>query len=249
MTGSARGPSRPRLSIDAEGAVLYAIGDVHGCYDELRRLEDKIIADAAILEFDPVIVMLGDYVDRGPRSADVLDHLVAPPPQGFERVCLAGNHEAAMLDFLDGRLSFDFWLQMGGLQTLLSYGLDPHQLQGVQIGQGELEKMLRESIPREHVAFLRSLPGMVYTSSHIFVHAGIRPGVDLRRQTDADLMTIRSGFLDRSNELKHWVVHGHTPVRSPALEGRRIGIDTEAYRTGRLTALRIIGKKGRLFVS
>lgn len=219
---------------------------MHGCYDALRRLEDKIIADAADVGLDPVLVMLGDYVDRGPRSAEVLHHLVAPPPQGFERVSLAGNHEAAMLDFLDGRLSLDFWSSMGGLQTLLSYGLDPHGLQGVQ---AELEQRLREAIPREHIAFLRSLPGMAYTNRYVFVHAGIRPGVELARQTDADLMTIRSGFLDRGDKLERWVVHGHTPVRFPRPEGRRIGIDTAAFRTGRLTALRLIGAKGRLLFS
>lgn len=222
---------------------------MHGCYDALCRLEDKIISDAAALGLDPVIIMLGDYVDRGPRSADVLDHLVASPPQGFERVCLVGNHEAAMLDFLDGRLSLDLWLSMGAMQTLRSYGLDPHRFQDVQIKQKDLEQMLRDAIPREHIAFLRGLPGMVYTDRYVFVHAGIRPGVKLEHQSDADLMTIRSGFLDRAEELERWVVHGHTPVRIPRPEGKRIGIDTAAFRTGQLTALRLIGKKGRLFFS
>nr|WP_318011641.1 metallophosphoesterase [Mesorhizobium sp. CO1-1-8] len=110
--------ARPRLDIDMQDAVVYAIGDVHGCYKELRALEQKILLDSLRFQSRKIIVMLGDYIDRGFQSARVLDHLLAPPPKGFQRICLAGNHEVAMLNYLDGNLSREPWLATGGLQTL-----------------------------------------------------------------------------------------------------------------------------------
>ncbi|OBQ95020.1 serine/threonine protein phosphatase [Mesorhizobium sp. AA23] len=237
---------RERLMMDMRDTVVYAIGDVHGCYDELRTLEQKIEADALQFRGRKIIIMLGDYVDRGPNSRRVVEHLMAPPPEGFMRVCLAGNHEVAMLAYLDGHLSLEPWLRVGGRETLFSYGIDPDRLADLYGSSEEVVERIREAIPATHVAFMRTLPVMICSERFLFVHAGIRPGIALEAQDEADLLNIRSEFLAAAHRLDRWVVHGHTIVDVPTLDGRRLGIDTGAFQSGRLTALRIVGKYGRL---
>ncbi|TIS60670.1 metallophosphoesterase family protein [Mesorhizobium sp. WSM3862] len=237
---------RERLMMDMRDTVVYAIGDVHGCYDELRTLEQKIELDALQFRGRKIIIMLGDYVDRGPNSRRVVEHLMAPPPEGFMRVCLAGNHEVAMLAYLDGHLSLEPWLRVGGRETLFSYGIDPDRLADLYGSSEEVDERIREAIPATHVAFMRTLPVMICSERFLFVHAGIRPGIALEAQDEADLLNIRSEFLAAAHRLDRWVVHGHTIVDVPTLDGRRLGIDTGAFQSGRLTALRIVGKYGRL---
>ncbi|WP_164747572.1 MULTISPECIES: metallophosphoesterase family protein [unclassified Mesorhizobium] len=232
--------------MDMRDTVVYAIGDVHGCYDELRTLEQKIELDALQFRGRKIIIMLGDYVDRGPNSRRVVEHLMAPPPEGFMRVCLAGNHEVAMLAYLDGHLSLEPWLRVGGRETLFSYGIDPDRLADLYGSSEEVDERIREAIPATHVAFMRTLPVMICSERFLFVHAGIRPGIALEAQDEADLLNIRSEFLAAAHRLDRWVVHGHTIVDVPTLDGRRLGIDTGAFQSGRLTALRIVGKYGRL---
>ncbi|TGQ40632.1 serine/threonine protein phosphatase [Mesorhizobium sp. M00.F.Ca.ET.216.01.1.1] len=241
--------ARQRLEMDMQDTVVYAIGDVHGCYRELRSLEQKILLDSLPLRGRKIIIMLGDYVDRGLQSARVLDHLLAPPPKGFLRICLAGNHEVAMLNYLDGYLSREPWLAAGGLETLFSYGVDPARLEELYNSSEEVDRRIRDIIPAAHISFLRRLPIMVCSKKFVFVHAGIRPGIDLAAQDDGDLLNIRSDFFETAHLLDRWVVHGHTPVDVPKLDGRRLGIDTGAFQSGRLTALRIAGKHGRLIFS
>ncbi|MEP6565377.1 MAG: metallophosphoesterase family protein [Mesorhizobium sp.] len=232
-----------------QDTVVYAIGDVHGCYKELRSLEQKILLDALPFRGRKIIIMLGDYVDRGIQSARVLDHLIAPPPKGFQRVCLAGNHEVAMLNYLEGYLSREPWLAAGGLETLFSYGVDPARLVSLYGSSEEVDQHIREAIPAGHVSFMRRLPVMVCSQKFVFVHAGIRPGIDLAAQDEDDLLTIRSEFFETAHLLDRWVVHGHTVVDIPRLEGRRLDIDTGAFQSGRLTAVRIAGKHGKLIFS
>lgn len=235
--------------MDMEDTVVYAIGDVHGCYKELLSLEEKIVLDGLQFRGRKIIVMLGDYIDRGPQSARVLDHLLAPPPKGFLRVCLAGNHEVAMLNYLDGYLSRDSWLAVGGRETLFSYGVDPERLSSLYASSDEVDRRIREVIPVDHIDFLRSLPVLLCSEKFVFVHAGIRPGIDLVAQDEQDLLNIRDEFFDAAHLLDRFVVHGHTPVDIPRLDGRRLDIDTGAFHTGRLTAVRIAGKYGRLIFS
>lgn len=242
--GAAR-ERRARLRLDTAGTAIYAIGDVHGCLDELLALEEVIIADASRLAGRKLIIMLGDYVDRGPASAQVLDHLLQPPPEGFERICLAGNHEVQMLDYVEGRSGLSPWLAIGAAATLLSYGIDHERLGQVYRSAGQVDEVIRKAIPAAHLAFLRSLPVLVETPRYIFVHAGFKPELDLERQSDEDLVTIRSAFYERAHLLKKYVVHGHTPVEDAERDGARINIDTGAYFSGRLTALRIWQDKGR----
>lgn len=240
---------RPRLRLDLKDTAVYAIGDVHGCLDELLGLESVIQRDAAGLPGEKLIVMIGDYVDRGPASAQVLDHLAAPPPPGFRRICLTGNHEMVMLDYLEGRTGLMGWLTMGAEQTLLSYGIDHERLRTVYRTERQIDDVIREAIPAQHVAFLRSLPIMVETPGFLFVHAGIRPDLPLDRQSDRDLVFIREDFFKAAHRLTRYVVHGHTPVAEARRDGMRVDIDTGAFFTGRLTALRIWQNKGRYFTT
>ncbi|RWH72074.1 MAG: serine/threonine protein phosphatase [Mesorhizobium sp.] len=240
---------RERLVMDMRDMIVYAIGDVHGCHDELSALEQKIELDAQQFLGRKIIIMLGDYIDRGPHSRRVVDHLMAPPPRGFQRVCLVGNHEVALLLYLDGHLSRETWLGYGGRETLFSYGVDPDRLISLYGSSAEADARIREAIPDSHVDFLRTLPAMVCSDQFVFVHAGIRPGIALEAQDEGDLLNIREEFFEAAHQLDRWVVHGHTIVDVPTLDGRRLDIDTGAFQTGRLTALRIVGKYGRLLSS
>ncbi|WP_274631347.1 metallophosphoesterase [Arvimicrobium flavum] len=236
---------RARLRLDTAGVAIYAVGDVHGCLDELLSLERAIVADGKDLPGRKLIIMLGDYVDRGPASSQVLDHLSAPPPAGFERICLAGNHEVMMLDYIDGRLGLAEWMGMGAASTLHSYGIDPERLNQVYRSGRQVDEVIRKAIPAAHVAFLRSMPILVEAPRFIFVHAGLRPELAIDQQSDDDLVLIRSDFYERVSLLRKYVVHGHTPVSEPEREGRRVNIDTGAVFGGRLTALRIWQDKGQ----
>lgn len=251
LIGLGKGPARPRrarLQLDMTDTAVYAIGDVHGCLDELLALERVIVADATHLPAArKLIIMLGDYVDRGPDAAQVLDHLIAPPPEGFERICLAGNHEMQMLDYAEGRSLLPPWLAIGAAATLHSYGIDPQRLDQIYGAAGQADEIIRKSFPAAHLAFLRSLPVLVEAQRYIFVHAGFRPDMALDRQPDEDLLTIRSAFYERAHLLQKYVVHGHTPVDEAERDGARIDIDTGACFTGRLTALRIWQDMGRYF--
>lgn len=236
-------PPRTRLSIDIGDMTVYAVGDVHGCLDELRALENEIRRDAARLPGEKLIIMLGDYVDRGPSSAGVIAHLLSPPPEGFTRICLAGNHEVAMLDFLEGRIPRRDWVGIGAKATLLSYGIDADYIAGM--GNDREDAVIRRMVPKSHLAFLKALPVLVESPRYVFVHAGIRPGVPLAEQSDRELTTIRTAFTKNADLLDRFVVHGHTPIETPQLEGRRLNIDTAAFRTGRLTGVRIWRDTGR----
>ncbi|MDX6767095.1 MAG: metallophosphoesterase family protein [Candidatus Methylacidiphilales bacterium] len=242
IAGKDPGPAAPRLHAAQRPPLLYAIGDVHGCLTELKALEARIVADAASEPGEKWLVMLGDYVDRGPHSAQVIDHLLAPPPKGFKRICLRGNHEAAMLGALDGA-GLETWLGWGVESTLASYGLGAAQI-ALLSGPGRLsakQQTLAAYIPDEHATFLRELPTMLTVPGYIFVHAGLRPGVPLAAQRDNDLLWIRGDFLDTDHDFGAVIVHGHTPADEPFLSAYRIGLDTGCFASGRLTGLRVDG--------
>jgi serine/threonine protein phosphatase 1 len=238
---------RARIDIEPMGTVVYAIGDVHGCLAELRAAERRIVADAEELAARRrIILCLGDLVDRGPQSADVIDHLISAPPPGFERLSLCGNHDEAFLDFVDDPHGNMGWLEFGGEQTLESYGIDLTRLSRHRGGLGGLGEITRATVPQAHIDFLRSLPVSVRFGDVLFVHAGIRPGVPLAEQDEDDFMWIREPFVSEPNGLGLTVVHGHTPANEPVFAAGRIGIDTGAFATGRLTVLRVFGDQAKL---
>lgn len=233
-------PARPRLKLPDEPSAIYAIGDIHGCLDKLLRLEALIIEDARQIAGQKLIIALGDYVDRGPDSASVLDHLLSEPPDGFRRLCIAGNHEQMMLDLLSGRLDIQTWLDFGGGLTMLSYGVDFDYLtRDVALSAAQAIAEFRDAVPEAHSEFLARLPAAVETQRYYFVHAGVRPAIPLDRQHDDDLLFIRDDFLSADlSGLAKTVVHGHTPGAAIVTE-KRIGLDTGAYLGGPLTAARI----------
>ncbi|WP_164854875.1 metallophosphoesterase family protein [Devosia sp. 1566] len=229
---------RPRLRASTDPAVVYAVGDVHGCLDLLEQLEGMILADAASYAGEKWLVMLGDYVDRGPRSAGVIEHLLAPPPDGFTRLALAGNHEAMMLDFLAAPSERHHWLGLGGTQTLQSYGLTAGALRGLS-GKGA-RAILESSIPSAHRRFIEAAPSVIETPTTIFVHAGLRPGLPLEQQSEDDLLWYRPDAATDYTAFGKVVVHGHTPLPTPLLLPSHINIDTGAFATARLTAVRLV---------
>ena len=227
-----------------EGQRIYAVGDCHGCLDALRSLEEKIARDAAASRAERrLIIYLGDYVDRGPASCQLVDHLIAGPPSGFEAVYLRGNHEAALLDFLEEPEANLGWLVYGGDATLRSYGVEPADMP--PRGETQLEYIRRrfaEALPAGHREFMRMLPLWHRAGDYLFVHAGIRPGIPLDEQSEEDLLWIREPFLDSVRDHGSVVVHGHTPVGNPDERQNRIGIDTGACYGGKLTALVLEGE-------
>ena len=218
----------------------YAIGDVHGCIDQLRALLDEIARDhEARPPVDKVfVVMVGDLIDRGPDSKGVIDLLQSRPLPFATFVFLAGNHEELFVRILAGEHDLlPRWLVFGGRECALSYGVDEACLR-----DGEVEDQaaaLRAAVPDEHIAFLETFRDGFRFGDYLFVHAGIRPGVPLAEQDISDLRWIRGEFLDSPADHGVVVVHGHTIFDEPDDQGNRIGIDTGAYRTGRLTAIGI----------
>jgi serine/threonine protein phosphatase 1 len=187
-------------------------------------------------------IFIGDFVDRGPDSAGVIDRLVADPQEGRHRVCLMGNHEEAMLDALDDRASMQYWLELGGDATVRSYGVEPRE----QLGDAEaVRRLFVSALPAAHRRFLSRLQRSHRMGDVLFAHAGIRPGVPVDEQDPRDLVWIREGFLDHPGDLGIHVVHGHTPVDAPDSRGSRTNIDTGAVYGGALTAAVLEGETMR----
>jgi serine/threonine protein phosphatase 1 len=220
-----------------DGRRVYAIGDIHGCRTELARVHAGIARDLAARPHPaPVVVHVGDYVDRGPDSAGVIADLLRWDLGPVERVCLLGNHDDLMLKFLDdphGIWCRYHWLDdnLGGRETLASYGAGPAGLPDV------LMREASAAVPRAHLDFLAACPRAFRAGSYLFVHAGIRPGVALDRQDPEDLIWIRGDFLNDRRDHGVIVVHGHTPARAVEVRGNRIGIDTGAVFGRTLTCL------------
>ncbi len=245
LAAALRPAARPRARAPA-GSVVYAIGDVHGCLGRLLALEAMIRADAARRAAGRrVMVLLGDYVDRGPDTRGVLGHLCAPPPPGFERACLAGNHEQLMLGFVDDPAEAGPWLANGGGATLASYGVRGADWLRAAPAASVLRarEELRAALPAAHLAFLRGLRRMHREGDYLFVHAGIRPGIAPEDQDEDDLLWIRQPFLSSNSDHGCVVVHGHSIVEEPEIHPSRIAIDTGAYATGVLTALALEGER------
>lgn len=231
----------PAASVPA-GELVYAIGDIHGCTGLLDDLLATIIRDAGEIDAaNRTLVFVGDYIDRGPDSAGVIERLLSRIPEGFRRICLKGNHEVMMLEFLDQPDLLDHWLWNGAEETLASYGIDARGIAWTRDEEERCRDRLRAAIPETHRDFFNSLQLSETIGDYFFVHAGISPGKPLDRQDPHDLVWIREEFLNSSANFGKIVVHGHTPVDVPEIRSNRIGIDTKAWASGRLTALRLYG--------
>lgn len=234
-------PDRPRLE---RGRRVYAIGDVHGRLDQLIALHEAIGRDLADRPTShPVLVHLGDLIDRGPSSAGVLTLLQAGTPvPGVPMVNLMGNHEWMFLAALARQNpgDADHWLDNGGIETLSSWGIRP----------STLPARWPDLVPRAHVLFLRGLAARYQRGGYVFAHAGVRPGVPLIEQSWNDLLWIRERFLEHHGPMLPdapglVVVHGHTPQPEPTVRANRIGVDTGAGRGGTLTCAVLDGDEVR----
>jgi len=228
---------------DVGGERVYAIGDIHGRYDLLIPLLATVFADAqgAACDRPPRIIFLGDYVDRGPDSAKVIEALVRLEARAGHRLTfLKGNHEQALLAFIEDADAGHDWIRFGGAPTLASYGVPPPKADDKPAAFERARDALVAHLPAAHLDFLERLEVMAQVGDYAFVHAGIRPGRDLATQTDDDLLWIREAFLSHPGPHEKVIVHGHTWIDDqPRILQQRIGVDTGAYETGVLTALRI----------
>jgi serine/threonine protein phosphatase 1 len=228
------------------GSKLYIVGDIHGRLDkldELHRLIQEDVRQSPTAEIQ--VVYLGDYIDRGPDSAGVLQRLIDRPLGDLPTIHLMGNHEEMLLRFLDRPESGTSWFAAGAASTVASYGLTWR-------GGGGLAAMaaeLRDAIPPAHHEFLDELKLFFYRGDVFCVHAGIRPGTAIAKQKQADLLWIRQPFLNSSSRSDVLVIHGHTPTpNGPEVRHNRIGIDTGAYYTGVLTCL-VLSHSEQYFLS
>jgi serine/threonine protein phosphatase 1 len=238
-----RQPERSGRPTTPRGHRAYVVGDVHGRLDLLDQLLAEIERD---VEREParksLLVFLGDLIDRGPDSQGVIERLRNYRHDRLRPYFIAGNHEEVLLRLLAGeRGILGSWLKYGGSECLRSYGVDPSVLVG--LNERDALDLVSEAIPPEHVSFLGEFPDTVRFGDYLFVHAGIRPGLDLSLQSQSDLRWIRSPFLESEVDHGLLVVHGHTISDGVDERPNRIGIDTGAYRTGVLTALALDGER------
>ena len=233
-------PGRYRPPADA---VVYAVGDIHGRADLLDRLHEAIVRDSVQHRAKRrVIVYLGDYIDRGADSAGVVARLLGAGPPGFERRFLLGNHDTFLLDFLGGDSAVaETWMWNGGAAALASYGVSPAPEAYARDWPKSLRADLARALPPAHLAFFRALRLNHREGDILFVHAGLRPGVPLARQSREDMLWIRHEFLESEFDFGCLVVHGHTPSPEPVIRRNRIGVDTGAWKSGQLTAAVLAG--------
>jgi serine/threonine protein phosphatase 1 len=231
-----------------DGTVVWAVGDIHGRFDLLLPLVEAMAADLHGSAAErKMVIFLGDYIDRGPDSRSVLRLLAGlSRSQGVEWRFLKGNHEQAMLEFLKDPSRGARWCEYGGDRALKSWGLRVPELAHRTEAWARVAADLKHKLSALELSFLEDLELSVSVGDYFFAHAGARPGMALDRQTPEDLMWIRETFLHSPCEFDQVIVHGHTPTPSVHADRRRIGLDTKAYDSGVLTALRLEGRERRL---
>jgi calcineurin-like phosphoesterase family protein len=223
----------------APDTPFYAIGDIHGQADQLEKLLDQIDQDRATEGFEKAtLLFIGDYIDRGPKSADVLNRLYAlSQTDNANTVCLMGNHEKMLLDFLDdpaGRGAM--WLRFGGLQTLASFGITGAREKAPAEDLLEICDAFEAALPPKMLSWLKALPLSWHSGNCSGAHAAMNPARVPERQSERTLLWGHADFMRKPREDGQWVVHGHTIVKNPGIDAGRIAIDTGAYKSGPLTA-------------
>jgi len=222
--------------------LTYAIGDIHGRQDLFIRMLERLFDDALAFDERPRLVLLGDYIDRGPASADVLESIVELQKHDWcDLVVLLGNHEYFLVKFILDCKNGSSWMDYGGLETLASYGLKPPRNQNDQSQWDQLLKDMLKAIPREHLRMLYNAKLSFIAGNYLFVHAGIKPGVPVAQQEPETMLWIRDEFLSARQACEYVVVHGHSIKQHPDNLAWRIGVDTGAYANDVLTAVRLFG--------
>jgi len=230
-------------------SLTYAIGDIHGYDDLFERMIERVRIDAELLGERPRVVLLGDYIDRGPSSPEVIRRVARLLQASWcDVVALKGNHEAALLRFIAEPEFGETWRSWGGGTTLADYDVvAPSKTQGFDVWQ-DAAHALKRAIDPEHLALLADLPTSFQAEDYLFVHAGVDPDLPLAEQNGETFMSIRGRFLQAEKACDYVVVHGHTPEKTPTNTRWRIGVDTGIYFTGVLTAVRLRGEE-RAFIS
>lgn len=222
-----------------ENTRIYAVGDIHGRSGLLKKMLDAIEEDARQYPGEKIIqVFLGDYIDRGFHSRQVIDLLLEAPPAGQERVCLLGNHEMFLLEFLKDPAIFRSWLNFGGYATLASYGVRVPSTMSADV-PAQLQMTLKQNLPARHEQFLRDLLYSYEVGDYFFVHAGVRPGMLLEDQNPEEFLWIRKPFLDHKGFFEKYIVHGHSPVMAPEELPNRANIDVSGASKDTLCCLMI----------
>ncbi|HEU4960350.1 MAG TPA: metallophosphoesterase family protein [Sphingomonas sp.] len=236
-----RQTNEPAIRSIPEGQRVYAVGDIHGCLGLVDDLIAQIEADdRARGSAQTQIVFLGDLVDRGPDSAGVVERLITLAERRDTIRFILGNHEEIFLRALDGDMeSLRLFVRIGGRETILSYGVSESDYE--RTDYDELLALMQTHVPLRHIEFLKSFEDRIEIGDYVFVHAGLRPGVPIEAQRRSDMRWIRSSFLDSDHEFGKLVIHGHSISEDVVVRPNRIGIDTGAFGTGRLTALGLEG--------
>lgn len=233
---------RAAPALVSPGTRVYAVGDIHGCVGPLRALHEMILDDSASAPSErKVIIYIGDYIDRGLQSRQVVELLINDPLPGFKSVYLRGNHEDFMLRFLDDPSVGQLWFANGGNATLDSYGVGMSKANNFEERMETMRDELAVNLPERHFAFFLALKHTHVEGDYFFAHAGIRPGVALDSQEPEDLMWVRNEFLKSGADHGKIVVHGHSITDELDIRHNRIGIDTGAFMNGRLTCLVLEG--------
>ncbi len=239
------GADTDRLDVDKfryppapDGFTVYVVGDIHGRLDLLVRVMRRIDEDMARCHPERTAeIYLGDYIDRGPESSGVVSKLIERS-KATKAVFLRGNHEQMLLDFLDGADCLEQWCALGGIATILSYGV-PMTLFAGAAPTEIVRRSLIGNLPSDHLSFYKGTGSYMRVGPYLAVHAGVRPGIRLEDQNTEDLLSIRQDFLQHDGDFDFIVLHGHTPVKSPELLRNRVNIDTGAFATNVLTCLKI----------
>jgi len=235
-----KGPAPRIVDLQAPLDRIYAVGDIHGRIDHLEAMDQLIAAELAETpEIAAAVIYLGDYIDRGPHSAHVLDHLTAPAPYSASRICLIGNHDRMLLDVVDGRIAPQDWLDLGGASTLMSYSGESGGLS--RLSRRALRQKVLDLVPERHIRFLRALPEAARSAQVLFSHAGGNPGKQLEAQTVADLTERRPEESEGGSAPKHGLISVHGHMRETIFLDKvfRICVDMTGARGDVLGALRL----------
>ena len=239
--------SKQFLNLEGFEGTVYVIGDVHGRLDLLLGLEAVIFDDAKGTDTETLIVYIGDMIDRGPDSAGVLAHICGPAPTGVLRLALLGNHEQMLLRFAHDT-NEDLWLDFGGRETLMSYGVGERETFDVKPGTTDMRLLLHKVIPREHLNFLQALPIAITLKHFILTHAGGNPAKAFAEQTKREMVWGSKGFMKAKANYGREMVHGHYIVDEVQRADGKISIDTGAYDSGRLSAVKLEHSGGVKFL-
>lgn len=230
---------KPRIPDDTR---IYAIGDVHGRADLLGEMFSAIDDNLRAYPIKQAVqVLLGDYIDRGPNSREVIEALISRRRR-HAMVYLKGNHESYAVQFLSDPSVLSEWKQVGGMNTLLSYGVKPSTRDDPR-QQQDVAAAFRQALPESHYRFMQGLALSFTCGDFFFTHAGVRPGIPLRQQREHDLLWIRDDFLLHEEDFGKVIVHGHTPTKEPDVRPNRVNIDTGAFATGKLSCLVLQGDR------